>query len=197
MYEHFISGFYFLNWHILMHPAHFSTWKHILVQWSRKPLLPICQMSKNKSCAHDNVLKLLAKSHQNPKSVNKVIAQLVKTSKSLFFHCDVTNDVSLMCMTISIILNLWEKAQVKQLARHEVIVINVQWRKQPTWNRYVWKIKLVRCKLFKCWCSTITYFSFFLHLHLIYRDALCESVSLGWLFWSLSLHMSWAKQKNN
>ena len=67
--------------------AHFSAVK-------QKPLLPICQMSKSKE-VQDNVLKLLAKSHQNPKSMNKVIAQLVKTSKSFFFHCDVTDDLSL------------------------------------------------------------------------------------------------------
>ena len=42
-----------------------------------------------------NVTKLLAKSYQNPNILNKVIAQLMKIFKSLYFHCDVTDDVSL------------------------------------------------------------------------------------------------------
>ena len=42
-----------------------------------------------------NVTKLLAKSYQNPKILNKVIAQLMKNLKSLYFHCDVINDVIL------------------------------------------------------------------------------------------------------
>ena len=37
----------------------------------------------------DKDLKLLAKFQHNPKPVNKVIAQLMKNFKSLFFHCDI------------------------------------------------------------------------------------------------------------
>ena len=79
------------------------------------------QKSQNKCCAQDSALKLLAKFHQNPKSVNKVIAQLVKNFKSLFFHCDTTDDINSYAYDNQHYLNICEKAQVKQLTWNEVI----------------------------------------------------------------------------
>ena len=49
---------------------------------------------KKTKVVQGNMVKLLAKSYQNPKLVNKVIVQLMKNLKSLYFHCDVTDDVS-------------------------------------------------------------------------------------------------------
>ena len=42
-----------------------------------------------------SVLKLSEKFHQNPITVNKVIDQLIKNLKSMFFHCDIIGDVNI------------------------------------------------------------------------------------------------------
>ena len=71
----------------------------------------MAQKSQNKCCAQDSALKLLAKYHQNIKSVNKVIAQLVKNFKCLFFHCVVTDDINLYAYDSQHYPKLYEKVR--------------------------------------------------------------------------------------
>ena len=73
----------------------------------------------------DSLLKLLAKSHQNPKSVNKVIVQLMLNFKSLLFSLWRNWWHQPLYMTLNIVLKLCEKVQLKQLILHEIIVLNV------------------------------------------------------------------------
>ena len=70
----------------------------------------------------DKDLMLLAKFQQNPKSVNKVIAQLMKNFIVFVFHCYMS---SFFTHDVHIALNIWKKVQLKQLAYDEVIVTKV------------------------------------------------------------------------
>ena len=53
------------------------------------------QRSKKLEVVQGSVLRLLARSYQNPKIGNKIIVKLMKNFKSMYFHCDVTDDVSI------------------------------------------------------------------------------------------------------
>ena len=74
----------------------------------------------------------MAKFHQNIKPVNKVMAQSVKNLKSMLFHCDVTDGVSIMHITTNIALNAFEKVQLKQIVCDEIITVKVKKEAQPT-----------------------------------------------------------------